>query len=326
MCHGRGVPRLRLGVALLVPEPLATEIDGLRRAVGDGYLGRVPPHLTLVPPVNVREDSLGRALALLRAAGAEAEPFTLALGPPATFLPAAPVLYLTVSGAVDRVHALRQRVFHEPLARPLSWPFVPHVTVADEARPDIIRAAVAAMGGYEVEARFDRVHLLQEMEGRQWRSVADAAFAPPAVVGRGGLPLELAVTEGLDPEAASFRHGACPDPDEADEVYDAHPARPFAVTARREGTVVAVATGHIRGRRAHVAHLVVGPEARGQGIGRHLVGAVQSLAAERGCSDVTAVVPSGGDLESLYRGQGWQSDAHARAPDGRDMVTLTRSL
>ncbi|HEX2065127.1 MAG TPA: GNAT family N-acetyltransferase, partial [Acidimicrobiales bacterium] len=300
------MPRLRLGVALLLPEPVATEVDGLRRAVGDGALGRIPPHMTLVPPVNVREEHLGRALALLRAAGAAAEPFTLTLGPPDTFLPAAPVLYLAVSGAVDQVHALRHRVFQEPLARPLSWPFVPHVTVADEARPDTIRVAVAAMSRYQVEARFDRVHLLRETEGRQWSSVADAPFSPPAVVGRGGLALELTVTDGLDPEAASFRYGACPGGHEADEVDGPDAARPFAVTARREGTVVAVATGHTRGRHAHIGHLMVDPSARGEGIGRHLVGALQSLAAGRGCSDVTAVVASGTALESFYRGAGWE--------------------
>ena len=42
------VPRLRLAVALLVPEPAATEIDGLRRALGDPGLGNVVPHITLI--------------------------------------------------------------------------------------------------------------------------------------------------------------------------------------------------------------------------------------------------------------------------------------
>jgi hypothetical protein len=50
------VPRVRLASALLVPEPFAREIDGLRRALDDD-IDRVPPHLTLVPPVNVRVGS-----------------------------------------------------------------------------------------------------------------------------------------------------------------------------------------------------------------------------------------------------------------------------
>ena len=44
------MPRMRLGVALLVPAPQSDEIDGLRRALDDPVLGRVPAHLTLVPP------------------------------------------------------------------------------------------------------------------------------------------------------------------------------------------------------------------------------------------------------------------------------------
>lgn len=60
------MPKARLGVALLVPGALGGEVNGLRRALGDGALGRIPPHITLVPPVNVGEDRLPAALALLR--------------------------------------------------------------------------------------------------------------------------------------------------------------------------------------------------------------------------------------------------------------------
>ena len=36
---------------------------------------------------------------------------------------------------VKCVLELRDRVFREPLARTLTWPFVPHVTLAEEAPP-----------------------------------------------------------------------------------------------------------------------------------------------------------------------------------------------
>ena len=140
---------MRLGVALLLPAPLDAEVDGLRRALGDGSLGRIPAHLTLVPPVNVREDRLAEALAVLRAAGAATRPFTVTLGPPASFLPDSPTLYLAV-GDGAHVRALRDRVFVDPLARPLTWPFVPHVTLADEAGPARIDAALAALSDYRL--------------------------------------------------------------------------------------------------------------------------------------------------------------------------------
>jgi 2'-5' RNA ligase len=90
------VPKRRLGVVLLVPPPWAAEIDGLRRALGDGALGRIAPHLTLVPPVNVREEDVPAALAVLRSAAAEVDGPSLVvrLGPAATFSPENPVVYL----------------------------------------------------------------------------------------------------------------------------------------------------------------------------------------------------------------------------------------
>ena len=90
------MPRVRLGVVIVVPEPVATEIEGLRRALGDPVLDRIVPHVTLVPPVNVRVDDLGAALAVLRRPRPPlGRPFTLR-PPPRTFGPDSPVLYLPV--------------------------------------------------------------------------------------------------------------------------------------------------------------------------------------------------------------------------------------
>lgn len=174
------MPRLRLGAALLLPPAVATEVDGLRRALGDGSLGRIPAHLTLVPPVNVREPDVPGALTVLREAAAGSGPLTLELGPVASFLPDNPVLYLAVGGDVDALRRLRDGVFVPPLERTLAWPWVPHVTLADEAEPARIEAALEGLAGYRATAVVDRVHLLREerAEGgdRVWRPYADAAL------------------------------------------------------------------------------------------------------------------------------------------------------
>lgn len=254
-------------MALLVPAPLAAEIDGMRRALGDGTLGRMPAHLTLVPPVNVREDRLGEALAVLRRAAAATRSLTLTLGPPATFLPDNPTLYLAVAGDVE---PLRARVFVPPLARPLTWPFVPHVTLADEAEPERIAAALGALADFEVQVTFDRVHLLREGPGRVWSPIADAAFRPPAVIGRGGLPVEITVTDTLDPEARALAGAA-----------------PLVVTARADGVVAGYAEGWCRPPAAHLSSMVVAPEHAHLGVDRHLLAAFRSEAAGRGCDDVS---------------------------------------
>ena len=200
------MPRRRLGAVLLLPGPVAAEVDGLRRGCGDRTLGRVASHITLVPPVNVREDDLPAALTRLRtAAAATRSRVEVEIGPPATFLPDTPVLYLEVGGpGLEEVHRLRRVVFAFPLERSLTWPFVPHVTVADNATPERILAAQLALADYHATAAFERVHLLEERPDRRWEPIADCPLGPPDLVGRGGFEVELTTTDLLDPEAATF--------------------------------------------------------------------------------------------------------------------------
>ena len=259
--------RSRVGVVLLVPAPIDREIDALRRAVGDGTYGRVPAHLTLVPPVNVRDDRFDDALALLRAAAGATRPFTVGLGGPATFLPDNPVLYLPVRAGGDEVAAVRDRVFKDPLARPLTWPFVPHVTVADEISPARIVAAQEALSAFHVDIVFDRLHLLEEGPGRVWGPIADFPFAAPAVIGRGGIPVELTVTDQTDPSADGFLR---------------RQREPVTVTARRDGQVVGVARGWADAQAAQITDIVVADGEHELGTDDHLVAAFDSWAAKRG--------------------------------------------
>jgi 2'-5' RNA ligase/GNAT superfamily N-acetyltransferase len=291
------VPRRRLGVALLVPPPIAGEVDGLRRACGDPSLGRVVPHLTLVPPVNVRVERMGEALAVVRAAAAASAPLHLALGPAATFWPDTPVLYLAVGGDLDGVHRLRDAVFAEPLARTLTWPFLPHVTLADGLAPERLAAAVDALADFTAGITVDRLHLMEETRDatgrRVWGPIADAPLGPPAVVGRGGLELALSATLLVDPEAAAATGVAPPRPGAG--------GRPLVVTGRRRDGVAGVATGWTRDGTAHLTAVAVVPAARGEGVGRHLVAAWRAAATGRGSTvlDASAAAAAGDDVRAF---------------------------
>ena len=314
---------------LLVPQPLAAEIDGLRRALGDGSLGRIPAHLTLVPPVNVREDEVPDALRVLRAAAAATTPFTVELGPPATFSPVNPVVYLAVDGVGrDGVERLRDAVFRPPLERSLSWPFEPHVTIADEVlSTDRIAAALSSLRDYTVEVTFDRVALLEQGESRVWRPIAEVPFEKPSIVGRGGgLEITLDRSTMLDDEAERWTVGEW-SAYSSDEYGFAEEDEPFAITARRGGDVVGTSTGALRGHDAYLASLIVAAGERGTGVGSRLLAATESMAAERGCTRLTLRTQAEGPARRFYESRGWRVYAVLdRWRAGRDFVQMERVL
>jgi 2'-5' RNA ligase len=286
------VPRRRLGVVLLVPGRAAGEVQGIRRACADPALDTVPPHLTLVPPVNVAEEDLPEALALLRREAAATAPLAITLGPSQTFLPIEPVLYLEVGGDEQMVGALldlRERVFTPPLARPLSHAFVPHVTICAGGTPEWIQRASQTLVAYEDEVVIDRLTLLEERRpddgDRVWVPIADAPFAPPAVVARGGLEVELTVTELVDPEVWPELPPDGTRPAEDTEAPDG--CRPLVVTARRDGDVLGAATGWTSGACAALRALVVSRRVEaGEDVAGHLQAAFASAAADRGATGV----------------------------------------
>lgn len=307
--------RRRVGVVVLVDPPVGEWVDGLRRAVGDGDVDRIRPHITLVPPLNLRAGDLDAALAVLRrAAAATTGPLRLTIGPPATFLPANPVLYLEVGGDIPGLAGLRSRVFSAPLTRDLSWPWVPHVTLADDLAPERIDALTGSLDRFAAVADIDRVTLLEERHtaaGRRWVPLADASLGPPAVVGRGGLELTLTGGRVPDPLAALLLWGDAAGEDDAggervaapDQLVDpptpdaADPgprSRSLVVTAHREGTLAGAGAAWLDDAGGHV-RVVVEPTVRGSGVGGHLLAALEDAVRRAGwrCPVLHAEGPAG---------------------------------
>lgn len=302
--------RHRIGVVVLVPQPLALELDGLRRALGAPERDRIPPHLTLVSPTNVRDDGLAAALAAVRRAAARSAPFALDLGPPATFAPVTPTVHLEVSGpGLESLAALRgDLAARAPLDRPDAHEWVPHVTLAQEvATPERLAAALAALVDWRASTAVDRVHVLRQGADQVWVPIADVPLGAPGVVGRGGLEVALSTTARPDPEAAALLA--------VDGAADGA-GRPFAVTARVEDQVVGAAWGWTSGSIAVVADLAVAAAHRDRGIGRRILAAVESEAAARGCEAGLVAAPGEGPAAALLAGAGWQPAGDALA-DGR---------
>jgi 2'-5' RNA ligase len=320
------VARARLGVVALVPPPLDCEVDALRLALADPARGRIPAHVTLVPPVNVELDRVPEALSLLRRAASAARPFTLELGPVTSFAPESPTLYLACADGSDALAALRAALWSAPLARPVGRDFVAHVTVCDQASPELAEAGPVVLAGYRAVVRIERIHLLSQGDGRRWRPVADAWLGAGGIVGRGGLEVELAPASLADPEVRTWcdrwsEGRVAPGSDGS--------AAPGGVgiwlAARREDRVVGVASGRLdaagvlaalAGARARTRTIVdaevaavlewlgVERDARHQGIGGLLVEGFLDAARRVGAGTVLAGAELPVDVEALCRRRG----------------------
>lgn len=326
------MPRRRLGIVVLVPAPVAGEVEGIRRACGDANRLKIAPHATLIPPINVREDDLADTFSVVRAAAAGCPPLRLVVGPAATFDPARTVLYLAVGGPdLDRLHDLQARLVAGPLDRPVDRPFVPHVTVSIALPPERVEASITALADYEAEILVDRVHVLENtrdegLDRHVWRPIADSSLGGRSVVGRGGLELELTVSTSVDPDVAVWSTPAWERAD-IEDLGGVGAEDTIVITARRDGRAVGLLEGWTWADLAYVADLLVAEDARGEGIGRHLLARFEAEARARGCTSLALRAVAGSPAEAIYRHLGWEAESvQRRWAFGRDFIQFRRWL
>ena len=322
--------RRQLAVLLAIPGRAAVEIDGLRRALGAAALSRIVPHVTLVPPRNVGEDDLPVVLEVVRRAASALPPVRLELGPPESFLPVTPVLYLSVGGDLETLAELRRLLLAGPLCPPPGREergFVPHVTIDQRIEPARLPGALETLKHYRASVTVTEVTVVEfHPETRRWLSLAAVALGQERVVGRGGVELELTVSAGLDPDSEAFFEEEWAA--YARSAYGTHrPERPYAVTARLDGEVVGTASGELRSRLCHLHYLIVAAGARRHGIGSQLVRAVERLAIDDGLESVRLETRAGGPAEGFYRRLGYEATAILPAwVEGRDFLLMEKAI
>jgi GNAT superfamily N-acetyltransferase len=318
----------------MVPGRAADEIDGLRRAVSSADIDRIAPHVTLVPPVNVREESVAGACDLVATVTADFSPLALELGPPASFLPVNPVCYLEVSGetaALGSLRSLVSRLGTGPLVAPSSRPerpFVPHATINRHMDPARIGPTLSALDGYRAGVVFEVVTLLEFSEAeRRWSPLFEAPFRRAAIVGRGGVEIELSLSPRLDPAAAEWSRRTWEQYSLMQYGPDVRPDEPYAITARVAGEIAGIAEGEVRGVTCRLARLMVAPQCRGAGVGTQLLRATEDWATERGFRRVRLEAMAGGRAEGFYRGRGYEVvGLLPRWREERDFVLMERPI
>ena len=150
-----------IGVAIALPSHYAAQVRAVREAAGDPLAEVVPPHITLLPPTAVDVDSLDEVKRHLRDVAVGTSPFEVRLDEVGTFRPVSPVVYLGLRSGAEECDLLQMRVRDRrgPLARSLSFPFHPHVTLAHEVAEDGLDTAARKGADLTMDFTVTELHL-----------------------------------------------------------------------------------------------------------------------------------------------------------------------
>ena len=176
------MPTRDFGVAIGLPEPANTELQGWRERLGDSMAKAIPPHVTLLPPTNLRADRLAEVEEHLRVIAANERPFVMHLRGAGTFRPVSPVVFVQLAQGVSDCERLERQVRCGPLARELNFPYHPHVTVAHDLGEDVLDRAYDELASYDARFQVWGFTLFEQGRDKVWRPQRDFPF------GSGGRP------------------------------------------------------------------------------------------------------------------------------------------
>jgi 2'-5' RNA ligase len=128
-------------VALLPPEPVFSETWALKQEVhrltGSRNAVRLPPHITLVPPLRQPDEFEAACTAALAGFAATQQPFSVSLDGFAWFGNRTLFVRVSEAGALQSFHAALMAWWatHLPVVKPENRPFTPHLTMATRDLP-----------------------------------------------------------------------------------------------------------------------------------------------------------------------------------------------
>ena len=158
----------------------------------------VPPHITLLPPTAVDVDSLDEVMRHLRNVAAGTQPFDVRLDQVGTFRPVSPVVYLSLRSGAQECDRLQMRVRDRrgPLARSLSFPFHPHVTLAHEVADEDLDLAAREGAELVMDFTVTKLHLYRHLERslQPGRTDVEGAWEVAAAFAFGGSLVSVAET------------------------------------------------------------------------------------------------------------------------------------
>jgi len=168
-----------IGVAIGIPEPYTSELQAWRERLGDPNAHQIPPHVTLLPPTALETDDLHVVEAHLEWVAKQHEPFILHLRGSGTFRPISPVVFVTIVQGISECELIESKVRSGPLAREISFPYHPHVTVAHDVEKENLDRAFDELIDYDARFRVWGFTLFEKGKDNVWRPQRDFPFDRP---------------------------------------------------------------------------------------------------------------------------------------------------
>jgi 2'-5' RNA ligase len=168
-----------LGIVVPVPDPWAQLLVDWRAKVGDAQAGVVPPHVTLLPPTEVAVIDRPAISRHLEAVAAAHPPFDMHLFGTGTFTPVSDVVFVAVARGIGNCELIANDVRQGPLARDLSFPYHPHVTVAHDVDGDMLELAYTGLCDLSAEFRVDSFTEFEQTTGGAWAVAREYPLTGP---------------------------------------------------------------------------------------------------------------------------------------------------
>ncbi|WP_433474567.1 2'-5' RNA ligase family protein [Spirillospora sp. CA-142024] len=165
-----------IGVAIPIPDPHGAFLQAKRASFGDPLAHAIPTHITLLPPTEVRGSDLDAVEEHLRGVAATERPFPIRLRGSGTFRPVSPVVFVALAEGIGGCERVQAKVLSGPLARPLPFPYHPHVTIAHHLPDDVMDQAFKELAGYSADFEAWGFSLYEHGLDGVWRPQCDFFF------------------------------------------------------------------------------------------------------------------------------------------------------
>ena len=157
-----------LGVVVPIPEPWSQLFVDWRAKVGDPQATSVPPHVTLLPPTEVPVADRPTISAHLAEVARCHPAFDMHLSGTGTFAPVSDVVFVAVARGIGNCELIANDVRRGPLARSLSYPYHPHVTVAHDVPGDMLDLAYSGLSDLSAEFRVEHFTEFEQAPDGSW--------------------------------------------------------------------------------------------------------------------------------------------------------------